>query len=102
VATVDPLSEFQATFTPGGVTDAGNFTVPGVQTLINQAAIQLTGAKRAKLFQQANDLVTRDVSNGVPLFFVPNINAVDKTVVGVTKAQEYCNTTFQGISVKKS
>ena len=70
-------------------------------TLVSQATKQLTGAKRAKLFQQANDLVTKAVSNGVPLFFVPNINAVDKNVGGVTKAQLYCNTTFTGIYVTK-
>jgi ABC-type transport system substrate-binding protein len=101
VVTPDPLAEFQATFTPGGVTDAGNYTVPGVQTLVKQAAQTLTGPKRAKLFQKANDMVTKAVSNGVPLYFVPNINAIDKTVGGITHAQNYCHTNFTGIYIKK-
>jgi ABC-type transport system substrate-binding protein len=100
-ATVDPLATFQASFTPGGVTNAGKYATPGVAALVNKAANTLNGVQRAKLFQQANDLVTKDVANGVPLFFVPNINAIDTSVGGVTAAQNYCNTSFAGVYVKK-
>lgn len=99
--TPDPLLEFQESFLSSGTINPGHYQAPGVAKLVAEASVTLNGKLRASLLQQANVLVTKYVADGVPLFFLPNINAIANYVHGVPAAEDYCNQFFNGVTITK-
>jgi ABC-type transport system substrate-binding protein len=101
IATPDPDSQFRSHFFAGGQTNAGGQAAPGVSDLITQAEGTVDPTARAALYKQANDLVVKQVNDGVPIFFDPAITAVQDYVGGVTRAVNYCDANFKGVYITK-
>jgi peptide/nickel transport system substrate-binding protein len=99
VATPDPDQQFHDHFLSDGSTNAGGNEAPGLRSLLEEAEASSDANARATLYRQANNLVTQQVQDGVPIFFDPAITAVQNYVGGVTQASQYCNSRFRGVYI---
>jgi peptide/nickel transport system substrate-binding protein len=101
VATPDPDQQFHDHFLSDGSTNAGGNEAPGVRSLLEEAEATSDATARATIYRQANNLVTQQVQDGVPIFFDPAITAVQNYVGGVTKATQYCDSRFRGVYISQ-
>jgi peptide/nickel transport system substrate-binding protein len=99
VATPDPDQQFHDHFLPEGATNAGGNEAPGLRPLLEQAEGTSDATARAAIYRQANDLVSQQVQDGVPIFFDPAITAIQDYVGGVHRASQYCDSRFRGVYI---